>query len=196
MTLKAEKKFYTVEEYLALEEYALERHEYDNGKIIKMPGGSNIHAEIALNIGSCLKMRAKQDQPRKFKVYGSDLKVGIEAINAIVYPDVIVVVEKPEFFHEKRQVITNPIVIIEVLSKSTQKYDRTEKFEKYKNIPSLKEYLLVSQNEAAVSAWKKQEENIWEETKTKGKENTTFIHSMDFELKLEEIYDDIYFEKF
>jgi len=182
MTLKAEKTFYTVEEYLALEEYALERHEYDNGKIIQMPGGSNIHAEIALNIGSCLKIRAKQDNPRKFKVYGSDLKIGIEAVNAIVYPDVIVVVEKPEFFHEKRQVITNPIVIIEVLSQSTQKYDRTEKFEKYKTIPSLKEYLLVSQDEAAVSNWQRQAKNHWEKTKSEGKEK--------------EIYDDIYFEKF
>ncbi|MEO6639497.1 MAG: Uma2 family endonuclease, partial [Ginsengibacter sp.] len=131
-------KTYSIAEYLAMEENSVEKHEYYNGKIIKMSGGTYNHNLIASNIITTLNMLLEEKQ-QEYAVLGSDMKVYSPRILSFVYPDAVVVCEKPLFYEERKDIITNPLLIVEVLSPSTEDYDRKGKFFDYKQIPSFKE---------------------------------------------------------
>ena len=94
-------------------------------------------------------------------VSNSDTKIRIERYNKFVYPDAVVICEKPEFYQNRKDIITNPLLIVEVLSYSTKDYDRTTKYEYYRTIPSFKEYVLVHQDSKHVSVYTKQADNTW-----------------------------------
>ncbi|WP_293232605.1 Uma2 family endonuclease [Microcoleus sp. PH2017_05_CCC_O_A] len=127
----ATKTSFTPDEYRAMEETAEERHEYCNGEIIAMPGGSEVHSAIACNLLIHLGFLLRDTD---FRLYNSDLRVWIPEYNCGTYTDLMVVNGEPEFHGSRTDEILNPLLIVEVLSPSTEAYDRGEKFRKLNNI--------------------------------------------------------------
>jgi len=193
MTLRAKKrKFYTPEEYLALEEKAEFRSEYDNGVIEAMAGGSLNHQQITAN---CTVFLDSKIRKKGCRVLPSEMKIWIESSGKFYYPDVTIVCEKPEFYKKRDDTIENPKLLIEVLSKSTEAKDRGEKFFAYQTLVSVKEYVLVSQDKHLVEQFTKQDDGSWRYLATIGLNSKIYSESVDAELSLEEIYDLVEFEE-
>jgi Uma2 family endonuclease len=191
--ITAKKKRFTFQEYLDFERASSEKHEFIDGKILKMAGGTGNHGIIAANIVAELKFALKQ-KDKKYFVLGSDLKIRIEAINQARYPDALVICEELEYYDNRKDVILNPLLIVEVLSPGTQKYDRGAKFDEYKTIPSFIEYVLVSQKMPYVSTYFREEEDLWRIKTTMNKKASVYLKSIEAELNLEDIYDGVNFE--
>lgn len=185
-------KVYTFEEYLRREEKAVEKHEFYNGKIVKMPGGTDIHSEIAGNMITTLKI-AIRPLPRKFKVYTSDLKIRIESLNIGVYADALVICEQPQYWQDRHDVIVNPLLIVEVLSPSTQAYDRLGKFELYKLLPSFQEYVLINTDKHSVETRFQEEPNLWRIKTETDINNSINIRSLGVTISMTDIYEDVVF---
>ncbi|AXE20864.1 Uma2 family endonuclease [Runella rosea] len=185
-------KIYTHEEYLRFEEKAQHKNEFYKGLINPIAGAKATHNEISANVVSTLKNGVR---PLKtiYRVYTSDQKIRIETEDTTVYPDALVICEKPEFWNGREDVIVNPFVIVEVLSKSTQNYDRGEKFMLYQRLPSLKEYVVVEQHTALVESWYQIEENTWQKTAAHGVESNLSLRSLGITLRLEDVYEHITF---
>jgi Uma2 family endonuclease len=141
-SVAAEKKM-TPEEFLTWERAQPDKHEYYGGMIVAMSGGSPRHSRIAVNVASELRAAVRGS---KCGAYQSDLRVWIEQLATFVYPDVSVVCGDPGPYGDREDVITNPTLVVEVLSPSTERYDRGQKFLAYQSLASLKEYILVSQD--------------------------------------------------
>jgi Uma2 family endonuclease len=191
MTEVLDKK-YTVEEYLAFERKAAVKHEFYNGNIVEMPGGTANHNLIAANIITALNI-ALEHKEKEYLVFTSDMKIQIPAFNHFVYPDTVVVCEKPEFYSDKKDVLTNPILIVEVMSPSSQAYDQGEKFYKYRTLPSLQEYVLASQEQPWVNALYRGKPNTWIDTVEDQLENSICFKSIDCEIALKRIYKGVIF---
>jgi Uma2 family endonuclease len=144
---KPAKKYFTREEYLAREETAEYKSEYYRGEIFAMAGASIDHNRIAGNLYSFLN---EQLRKKNCEAFISDMRLQVESKDLFTYPDVMIVCGKAQFYENRNDTITNPIVIFEVLSESTKNYDRGEKFEFYRAIPTLKEYVLVDQHKIHV----------------------------------------------
>jgi len=145
-------------EYLRLEREAEIRSEYFDGEIFAMAGGTRSHSLIATNLLGELRSRLKASD---CIAYNADLKVKVEATGLLTYPDVSVVCGQQRFLDDQEDTLLNPIVIVEVLSDSTEAYDRGKKFEHYRQIPSLREYLLVSQKEPRIEQFIRQPSGEW-----------------------------------
>lgn len=141
---------FTIEQYLALESVSLEKHEYLNGVILAMSGGSIPHSAVCQSVGMALGNRLAG---RPCVVGQSDLRVHVAATGLFTYPDVTVFCGKPVQTKGKWPSLLNPTVVVEVLSRSTEAYDRGEKLAHYKQIPSLRAILLVSIKRRSVTAW-------------------------------------------
>jgi len=191
MTEVLDKK-YTVEEYLAFERKAAVKHEFYNGNIVEMPGGTANHNLIAANMITALNI-ALESKEKDYLVYTSDMKVQIPAFNHFIYPDTVVVCEKPAFYEDNKDVITNPLLIVEVMSPSSQVYDQGEKFYKYRTLPSLQEYVLASQEQPWVNSFYREKPNTWIETLTDKLEGAIYFKSIDCEISLKRIYKNIDF---
>jgi Uma2 family endonuclease len=165
--------FLSIEKYLDKEALSTEKNEYYNGKIRKMPGSSYNHNKIGANIIIALGQTFEINQ-LSFEVISSDQKVYIPKLNQVLYPDALVVYQKPEFWNGRTDVLLNPILIVEVLSPTTEKYDRHDKFMSYKNIPTFMEYVMVRQDTKEVETWYREETHLWRET--------TFTDSGDIKL--------------
>lgn len=185
-------KVYTFDEYLRREEKSVEKHEFYQGKIIKMPGGTDIHSEIAGNMIATIKV-AVRPLPRKFKVYTSDLKIRIESLDSGVYPDALVICEQPIYWQDRHDVIVNPLVIIEVLSPSTQTYDRMGKFDLYKELPSFQEYILVSTDTFSVETRFREEPDLWRIKTETDIESIVNLRSLGVSISMTDIYENIVF---
>lgn len=185
------KTYVTPEEYLAYERRAEYRNEYFDGGIYAMTGASRKHNLIAGNIFAELK-RQLRDKP--CEAYISDMRVRIPAANIYTYPDVSVVCGEPEFEDAEVDTLLNPILIVEVLSKSTANYDRAEKFTHYRTLPSLTEYLLVSQGEPHVTHYVKQPDGRWLLSDIRGLESLFELASVRCSLALREVYDRVSFD--
>ncbi|MCW5959403.1 MAG: Uma2 family endonuclease [Pyrinomonadaceae bacterium] len=185
------KKIYTPEEYLALEEKAEYRSEYDNGEIIAMAGGSLKHLRIISNLTRYVGNRLSND----CEVLPTELKVWVEPFNRFYYPDLVVLCGEPNFYRERNDTVTIPIAIIEVLSTSTEAKDRGEKFFAYQSLESVQEYILVSQNRPIVERFTKQKDGSWRYRATIGFESFINIEVLDVRLTLGEIYQRIDFEE-
>lgn len=184
-------KIYTPEEYFELEEYAREKYEYYNGKVIKMAGGTPTHNQIALHVGAELRFALKKTKG-KFLIYNSDTKIQIPEENLFVYPDAVVVCEKPILYKHYKTIITNPLLIVEVLSNSTEEHDRGTKFDYYRSLPSFQEYVLLSQTKPRASVYHRKGKNTWEiDDITTG---ILDLQSIGCQILLEDIYEDIIFE--
>ncbi len=186
MTITASQIF-TIEEYLELEAHSLSKHEYHNGKIIEMAGGTTTHNQLALIVGAEILM-AVRNQDKIFQVYNSDMKIWVEVINRFLYPDAVAVALKPEYYNNCRDIITNPLLIVEVTSSSTQGYDTNSKFSYYRSIPSFSEYLLVSQEQHYVSRFFREAPDLWRTSDYYNLEDMIPLQSMGLEIPMSGIY--------
>lgn len=184
------KKRYAPEEYLALERSSEAKHEYFNGEIFAMGGASPQHVLIVTNIVIELGTELKQGPCR---VYSTDLRVKVNPTGLYTYPDVVVICDVPEFSDEQKDTLSNPVLIIEVLSDSTKDYDRGGKFEQYRTIGSFAEYLLVAQDRPHVEHYVRQSDGSWVLHETNRLEDTIQLTSVPCSLPLSEIYDKIDF---
>lgn len=184
------KKFFTVEEYLALEDAADYKSEYYNGQIFMMAGASYNHTVINSNLITELNI-AFGSSKQPCKALGSDLKVKIEQTNTYTYPDVSVVCGEPKFADNRTDVITNPIAILEVLSPSTQKYDRSGKFQLYQLLDTLQYYVLIDQERVSVTYYQKQTADQWLIHIYRALENKIELAGLEIELPLTAIYSGI-----
>ena len=181
---------YTPQEYLAMERQAEGKSEYFQGEIFAMAGGSEEHNLIALNIASELRNQLKG---KPCRVYPSAMRVWIPAYEKYTYPDVTVVCGQPQFQDEVRDTLLNPTVIIEVLSPSTEKYDRGKKFERYKSLLSVTDYILVAQDEALLDHYARQPHDQWLLTTVRGRDSQLRIANIGCTLWLSEVYDKVEF---
>jgi Uma2 family endonuclease len=182
-----ENKYYTLEEYLAFEELAEEKHEYHAGRLFAMAGGTGNHGLISNSIGTALD-NAIDKKGKSCFVFSSDMKVRVEHFDKAIYPDVTVTCDKPKYENKNKTILSNPILLIEVLSKSTKDYDIGKKFEMYRSIPTFKEYMIVYQTVAKVQTWYKEEEDLWRIATVQGLESDIYLHSIDATISLKDIY--------
>ena len=178
----------SLDAYFRAEEKSLEKNEYHNGIIVKMAGGTFNHDNLSMKTGAFLTLFVEEND-LNFFVNGSDLKIRIEEYDKVVYSDALVVSDSPIYFNNRKDTITNPMLIVEVLSESTQNYDRTTKFEMYRTLPSFKEYVLVHQNRKHVSVWTKQENDTWVLKDYKGDDDIAILrHINNCPLSLRRLY--------
>ena len=181
----AHRTHYTYADYVRIERDANLKHEYLNGQIFAMAGGSREHARLAAAIISAL---SAQVRARGCDVYTSDLQVRILATGLATYPDVSVVCGKFEPDPENKEALTNPKVLVEVLSPSTEEYDRIDKFEHYKQIESLGEYVLVWQSERRVEVRSRGAGGTWD-IKTFGDGALALLPSVEARIDVRALYD-------
>lgn len=186
-----EQHYYSPEEYLQLETAATFRSEYYNGQIFPMAGGTPNHNRIAGNFYAALNFSFKR-QP--YDVFVSDMRLSIPRRRLYTYPDVMIVAGQLEYAENRRDTITNPIIIAEVSSKSTEKYDRVGKFQLYRSIPTLREYILISQTEFYVEQYSKTEDNKWLLSEYEGENAELSLTSVAFQISLLDLYDKVEFE--
>jgi len=149
---------YSPQEYLTIERTSQQRNEYFNGEIFAMGGASERHNLIVGNVFASLHAQMR-DKP--CKVYSSDMRVKISETGLYTYPDVVALCGEATFDDQQQDTLLNPLVIIEVLSKSTEGYDRGDKFAHYRRIESLLEYLLISQDKNRIEYYRRQPDNQW-----------------------------------
>ncbi len=181
---------YTPEEYITLERKATFKSEYLSGEILAMSGASLAHTRITLDMATELNIQLRGQE---CEVVTNDMRVKATPTVSYFYPDIVVFCGEPEFEDETFNTLLNPVLIIEVLSPSTEVYDRSEKFEYYKQIATLKEYILVSQDKVHVEhhrledvAWKSKEFHAFQDTLT--------LSSIGCKLSLRDIYTRVNFD--
>jgi|WetSurMetagenome_2_1015567.scaffolds.fasta_scaffold14528_3 Uma2 family endonuclease len=185
------KHYITPEEYLMFEREALDqRHEYFDGEIFAMSGASFRHTLISSAITGIFY---NQLHGRNCSAVSSDLRVKIPDTGLYTYPDIVVVCGEPEFEDQVFDTLLNPVVIIEILSKSTENYDRGKKFENYRKIKSLQEYLLISQEEIHIEHYQRQDNNVWTFKEYTLPEEKIILSSINAQLVLADIYAKITF---
>lgn len=200
MGLAKPKRIYTIEDYLEFERESVERHEFLDGEIYEMAGESEAHGDICTNLvreistqlkGSPCRARSKDTKVRS----GAKPELARTRRGMFSYPDVVVICGETEFHDEAKDVITNPAVVIEVLSESTADFDRGEKFIRYRNWNlTLTDYILVSQNEPLIEHFARQIDGSWLLREHRGLEKTFTIQSINCALHLAEVYDRVEFQ--
>ncbi|CAN5357758.1 Uma2 family endonuclease [soil metagenome] len=192
MSVLPEKKFVTPDEYLEFERAALEKHEYLNGEIFAMSGASLRHGRISANITTSFGQQFKKGS---CEVFHSDLRVHIPRTGLFTYPDIIVVCGNPQLRDDAfLDTLLNPDMILEVLSPSTQDYDRGDKFEHYRTVESLKEYVLIWQDKKRAARYSKQDSGSWVLTDFIGEDSVIELTSVKGLLSFEDIYDKVKFD--
>jgi Uma2 family endonuclease len=177
-------KLLSPEEYLFGERQAKEKSEFYNGELFAMAGAKEAHNLIVTNLLREISTFLKN---KPCKVYPSDMKVYAHKGNFFTYPDITIVCGKAEFYDTNQDVLVNPEVIIEVLSSTTEKYDRGKKFELYRNNPHVKEYILVSTKEKKIESFFKRETD-WSFRESLETQTQFPIRSLEIELIIDEIY--------
>jgi Uma2 family endonuclease len=180
----------TVEEYLAFEETSSIKHEYFAGHIIALAGGNEAHSIISSNINALLHTQLRQ---RPCTVYTSDMKVRAEQPRKYMYPDISIVCGQPRYEDSKRRVLLNPTVVIEVLSASTERFDRGVKFQWYRSMASIQEYILVSQDTKYIDQYHRQSDNLWSLSSVSGETDALHLSSINCTLTIEDIYEKVNF---
>jgi len=175
----------TEAEYLALERVAEFKSEFYNGEMFAMAGASRQHNELKENLSIEIGGRLKGGPCR---TYSSDMRVRVKQTGLYTYPDLLIVCGKPEFDPKNDDVLLNPQVIIEILSKSTESYDRGKKFQHYQRLPSLREYVLVSQERMVVERFVRQPDGDWLLTTFEGPAARLALVTVGVQVPLEDIY--------
>lgn len=178
----------TVAEYIKQEEESDCKYEYHDGKIYALAGGSLNHGLISgnahLEIGIAVRNKGKNCLP-----FNSDVKLHIASTNSYVYPDAMVICGEIEEAEQNKEAVTNPVLIIEVLSKSTSSYDRGDKFYLYRQIPNFREYVLIEQDKYIVDVhYKHENSDLWKITRYEGLDKTVKFHSLEIEVSMESLY--------
>lgn len=190
MVAQLELKYYTPEKYLELEEKSAIKNQYLDGEIIPMAGGTTNHNQITINFCRAFPLTIGD---RDYYIYINDVKLWIPDYRFYTYPDLMIIEGKPIYQSENKNIVTNPKIIIEVLSDSTQNYDKTEKFRAYRSLPSLQEYILIAQSSYYVEQYIKQTEQQWLFNVIEGKNNHLSLASIDFSILFSSIYQRIVF---
>ena len=175
----------TREEYLEMEVQSEFRSEFYEGQIFAMTGGSPRHSQICVNV---IRRVAEAIDHRDCRCFESNMKLEIVQARAFFYPDVMVVCGDIELARDTTDAILNPILIVEVLSPSTESFDRGKKFEYYRMVPSLREYILISQETPMVESYFKEDESHWMYTVAKGLDQSIPVRSLDLKITLEYLY--------
>ena len=183
--------YMTVDEYLAFEETNPAKHEYYQGRVFLLAGGNEAHAIITSNINAILNLQVRE---RPCTVYTSDMKVKVERTKLYAYPDVSVVCGPAQFEDTTRRVLLNPTALIEVLSESTEKYDRGKKFQNYRTIDSLQEYLLVAQESMQIDHYVRQPDNFWLLSSASAEDEQIVLPSIHCHLSIKDVYNKVQFD--
>lgn len=176
--------------YLDQERDSLVKHEYYNGEIFAMSGGTEAHSLIAGNAHAALHSQLRR---RACRVYQSDMRIKVQQTGLNTYPDVTIVCGQPQFTDEIRDTLVNPTLIIEVLSPSTERYDRGMKFQNYRTIDALQDYILIAQDHQHIEHYSRQETGQWLLNEVSGSEATLDIPSLQCQLPLEDVYEKVEF---
>jgi Uma2 family endonuclease len=188
--LQTKKRLYNVEEYFALEEKGEYKSEYFYGEIFAMAGGTPNHNRITINLAGLLNA-AFDESP--CEAFTSDLRVQIDKDKHYSYPDVIVVCGDLEFSGGRQDTITNPILIVEVLSDSTRDYDRGSKFTAYRTIKTLRDYILIEQDSVHIEYFSREDDGTWRLHEYVSLEDTLVLESIQCSLPLRAIYQRVTF---
>lgn len=183
--LPEKKNRITPQEYLAIERKAGARNEYFDGEIFAMAGASREHNQITSNI---VRVTGNQLIEKPCSVFSSDMRIKIEEAGKYTYPDIVIACESQEFEDENNDVLLNPIVIMEILSDSTEAYDRGDKFAHYQLLDSFVEYILISQYFCRVEKFIRRNDETWIYSKYQTMEDIVEIETVKCELPLSEIY--------
>jgi Uma2 family endonuclease len=189
MSTGAEKR-YSAEEYLAFERQSETKHEYFDGEVFAMAGGTQPHSAIAGNLIGELRNETKE---RGCHVHTGDMRV-LCPTGLYTYPDVSVVCGELDLEDENKDTLLNPLVIVEVLSKSTDAYDRGRKFANYKTIESLKEYVLVAQDGVAIDHFARQKDGSWQQTTVTDPSASLNLPALECSIAVEEVYRNVKFK--
>lgn len=190
--LITEEKIYSIAEYLAFEGTSENKHEYINGHIYPMAGGTTNHNQIAGNIYAELNFTFKR---LNYRVYMGDVRLWVPQVKTFTYPDVMIIVGDPEYFDNRTDTVTNPSIIIEVLSKSTQQYDRESKFNAYRSIPSFQEYLLFDQTRIYAEHFFKTGAKSWVFQEYDLTDESIKFNLVDCQMALVDIYNKVEFSQ-
>jgi Uma2 family endonuclease len=190
--LAQERQFYTHAEYLALEEKADYRSEYRQGEMVAMAGASVNHNRITINVSTVLTNTFAE---KPCEAFSTDLRVWVERRNLFTYPDVLATCGDLTFYEGRTDTITNPQVIIEVLSESTAAYDRGEKFQAYWTLDSLAEYVLIDQYRVRIEYFQRISEKEWRLIVLTKTDDVLPLESVGVELPLDQIYRNVAWEE-
>lgn len=182
---------YTLEEYFELERTSEAKYEYWDGEVYAMSGASPEHEIVLINVATHLRNQLRE---RRCLVYPSNLRVKVPAAPPYRYPDLTALCGQPEYeVIGGVQALTNPMLIVEILSPSTEAYDRGDKFTDYKSIPSFGEYLLIAQHRPHVTHYVRQPDNSWSYEEANELSVTLLLPTLDGVLPLNEVYQDVEF---
>lgn len=188
--IKILKAYYTPEEYLELEAKADDKNEFRDGEIIAMTGGTTNHNKLALNLATRLNL-ALDDL--NYEVYIGDVKLWIPRYRQFTYPDLMVVEGEPVYYSTNTTTVTNPLLIAEVLSKSTKDYDQGDKFLYYRSIPELKEYILIDHSQYYVMQYVKTGEHQWILTEYTTENAQLNLSTIKLQLPVQQLYKKVNF---
>ncbi len=191
MQTQTQKRYYTPEEYLALEDSSEFKNEYRDGEIVPMAGGTTNHNQIAGNFCTNFKSSMKG---KGYKIYMSDVKLWLSHYRIYTYPDVMVISGTPVYEGSGTTIVTNPSMILEVLSDSTKKHDRTNKFRMYRTIPELSEYIMVDQYEYHIEQFAKNADGQWVLSEYESESAVLSLKSINFQIPFSDIYEGVIFD--
>jgi Uma2 family endonuclease len=187
-------RLYSLEAFLQREERGDTLNEYYNGIITKLPMARAPHNRIIMNMATALN-NALDKAGKKYFVEGGQQMVYLPKLNVGLYPDVLVVCDTPQYFDTNEVLLMNPLVVVEVLSIGTRKYDRSDKFSKYKTLDSLQEYILIDPNRCAIETRFREEPKLWRDAEFEAMEGGLILRSVDCVLDMKAIYKNITFKK-
>ncbi len=189
--MQTQEQTYSPEGYLALEDIAEFRSEYHDGEIIPMTGGSTNHNEIVTNLIALLKPGLRQ---QNWRFYCSDVRLWIPHHRRFTYPDVMGIPGEPVYYQGRTDTVLNPALIIEVLSKSTEDYDRQDKFRYYRSLSSLQEYVLIDQYETHIEQFTKREDGLWLLRDYEANSQRIQFSSIPQEVAISDLYEGVVFD--
>ena len=192
MQTAAAKTQYTPDEYLALEEQAEFKSEYHDGEIIPMTGASFNHSRIITRLCASLLQAL---HGKNYEPFSSDVRLWISKYRKFTYPDLMVIQGQPKAYQDRTDTLTNPKLIIEVLSKSTQNYDQGEKFKFHRSVPDLQEYLLINQYEIDIQQYTKTDNDFWMFRAYESSSDIIALTSIEVEITVADIYEGITVEQ-
>jgi Uma2 family endonuclease len=190
-TLPVFNKPITEADYLAFERDSEIKHEFVDGEIYAMSGASAAHSLITISAAAALY---NQLRGRSCKVYSADMKVRTPATRSYAYPDITVVCSEARFDDDHQDILLNPTLIVEVLSPTTERYDRGKKFQLYRELESLQEYVLVAQDSPRIERFVRQENNVWQFSDAQGLQASLELSSIACTLTLAEVYEQVSFD--
>lgn len=178
---------YSMDEYVQLERHANFKHEYLDGQIWAMTGGTPEHARLASSLGAAI---ISQLRGRPCAVFSSDARVRVAATGLDTYPDLTIVCGQEERDPEDKLALANPVVLVEVTSESSEAYDRGEKFEHYKRIPTLAEFVVVSHRAPTIEVFRRQPDGTWGKADEARAGGTVVLASIGCRLDVDDVYRD------